>query len=243
MDSEIRPGNGDTLRAQRRREEHELEGRGQAEAHEHKLTVEAVAAGSAVESVCGIGAAVLGILALAGVLPRYLVPVATIALGAALVSQGWAIAARFSDLTTSIGGRHSRVGVGGGMSAEFLGGTAVVTLGILALIGLMPLTLTAVAIVAFGGSLLVGGAAAREINEFGDANADPERSSHLAREAARTASGTEVLVGLGGVALGILALVGIEAATLVAVAVLAYGAAVMFGGAAVGGRLASVVRH
>ena len=68
---------------------------------------ETLAGGSAVEAAGGLGAAILGILGLAGVFPGYLEAVATIALGVALFAEGGAVAARYRRVLAEVGGGRS----------------------------------------------------------------------------------------------------------------------------------------
>jgi hypothetical protein len=210
----------------------------------YMTSMEFFAAGSAVEAVGGAAAAVLAVLGLAALFPMTLSAVATIAVGAALLAEGAAIASRYTYLTSEA--ERSRLGaaeLGGGMSAEFLGGAAGIVLGLLALLHVVPLTLMAVAAVVFGGALLLGSGATSRLEEatFSGTETTGIRAG-VAHEAVAAASGAQVLAGLGSIVLGIIALVGIVPETLILVAMLTVGATILLSGSAVTARLA-VLMH
>ncbi len=209
---------------------------------EHRATLRLVSGGSIVEAVGGTGAVVLAILGLTGISPELLASIAALALGAALLSEGGALAARFSNLLAEAAPRRVEQEIGGGLSAELLGGAAGVALGILALLGVSTMTLLAVSAIVFGASLLVGSAATAGVDALMLGVPD-DRTRQLAHEAVRGASGAQLMVGLGAVALGILALLGIDPLTLVLAAMLAVGASVLLTGSVLGGRLMSAIRH
>jgi hypothetical protein len=132
------------------------------------------------------------------------------------------------------------VEVGGGVSAEMLGGMAGVVLGILALIGLVPQILCSVAVLAFGGCMLVGAAGtarARELPPIGQS-----RSFEVGREATAAASGAEGLVGLAAIVLGILAVCHIAAEPLTLIAILVLGAGLLLSGSAMSTQWLSGIR-
>jgi len=214
------------------------EGRNVYEAHEHKKTAEVVLGGSAAEALVGAGAAILAIIGLANVFPGYMASIATIAVGAALFFQGGALVARYADLAHEAGAAE----IGGGVSAEVLGGLAGMALGILALLGVLPAVLTPIAIIVFGGALLLDSAATVRLNALSSSHMST-RARELTRGAIELASGTETLIGIGAVTLGILALVGMAPRTLVLCALLAVGATVLFTGSAVSGRMLSIFRR
>lgn len=205
-------------------------------------SLELLAAGSAVEAIGGAAAAVLAILGLAALFPMTLAAVATIAVGAALLAEGAAIAARFARVVGEAGEtRREEAELGGGMSAEFVGGATGITLGLLALLAVAPVTLTSVAVIVFGGALLLGsGANWRVSSALG--TGDTQRGEEVARQAVSAASGAQVLVALASAVLGILALVGIASETLVLVALLSVGTTIVLSGSALTARLATLLR-
>jgi len=211
---------------------------------EREETARVVMGGSSVESLGGIGAMALAILAIVGVLPFYLASIATIAAGAALLVEGGAVAARFSELRFETASRESvqLAELGGGMTTEMLGGIAGVALGILALVGVAPLTLLSIAVLGFGGTLLIGsGLTARLNNVILHSWSGDERHREIAREAVRTAAGAKVLVGIGSTTLGILALTGVSPLVLSQAALIGIGATILFGGSSLAGRMSTLL--
>ncbi len=211
---------------------------------EREETARTVMGGSTVESLGGIGAMVLAILALVGVLPFYLAAIATIAAGAGLLVQGSAVAARYSELRFETATREpvQLAELVGGVSIETLGGIAGVALGILALVGVVPMTLVSIAVLVFGGTLVMGaGLTARLNNVVLRSWTGSEHHHALAREAVRSAAATEVLVGIGAITLGILALVGLDPLTLSQVGLIGIGASILFGGSSVAGRMSNLL--
>jgi hypothetical protein len=207
---------------------------------ESTKTLKAVAGGSLTEAVCGAAAVVLAIIGLAGALPPYMASIATIAFGVALLAEGGAVAARYRSILHEVSGGE-RSDLGGGMGAEFLAGGAGVVLGILGLIGIAPATLVPIAVLAFGGALLLGSSSTMELGLLRPGTLE-ERVAHVTRQATMAASGAQVLLGLAAIVLGILALVGIDPITLSLVALLVLGASVLFSGGAITSRLGNVLR-
>jgi hypothetical protein len=197
----------------------------------------------------GAGAAiVLAILGLAGALPLTMAAVATILLGAAFLLEGGAVLARYHHLVHAMqrAGEEPaiRAEVGGGTTAETLAGITGLALGILSLLGVFPEVLLPVAIIAFGGGLLLGGAARSRLGSVAmEETGVGERLRHVLHEAIRASSGSQTLVGIGAIVLGILALLGIYPLTLVLVGLLAVGCAALLSGTAVGARMLGIVRH
>lgn len=213
------------------------EGANVYESEEKEKTAEIVFGGTVAEAIVGAAAVVLAVLGLANIWPGYMASIATIAVGAALLFQGGAVAARYADLAKRTGASE----VGGGVSAEILGGAAGIALGVLALLNIMPATLTPVAIIVFGGALIIGSAATARLNSLSTWRMS-ERARDVTRGAIEMASGTEVLIGIGAVVLGILALLGMAPRTLVLIALLALGATVLFSGSAISSRMANIFK-
>jgi len=118
---------------------------------------EAATYGGLVDAIGGVATIVLAIVALSGVSQPMLVAVATIVFGATLLIQGGTMLTEYTKLVFPVGavGSADEVGGGGGLSALFLVGAAGIVLGILALINISPQTLTSVAVIAFGGALIL----------------------------------------------------------------------------------------
>ncbi|HEX8115363.1 MAG TPA: hypothetical protein VF516_46875, partial [Kofleriaceae bacterium] len=158
--------------------------------------------------------------------------------GGALLAHGAAVTARWTDtMRRAAGDRAEQVEIGGAAGSELLGGAGAIVLGILALAGVMPLVLLPVATIVIGGTILLGAPAQPEI-----ARLAPDRDRRMSRityEAVEGASGGMALAGLGAIVLGILALLRVGPVyTLVQVAMLVVGIALLVGGSALTARFA-----
>ena len=104
--------------------------------------------------------------------------------------------------------------LGGGMGAEFLGGAAGGVLGLLAILNMAPMTLMSIAIIVFGASLLLSSGTTYRLDalasKLGQRNLTAGQTL-----VALAASGIQVLVGIAGIALGIIALMGVSTMTLI----------------------------
>ncbi|MEJ2508744.1 MAG: hypothetical protein P8009_04545 [Gammaproteobacteria bacterium] len=212
---------------------------------ERRHVAESVATGSTAEIIGGVAAVVLAILGLANVAPGFMLTIATIAVGAALVFEGGALAAEYSKILSSTADTTLQTTeVGGGMTAEMMGGIAGIVLGILALLGLDTMTLSASALIVFGATLAVSAGMTSRLNELKiKASEAHETAQKVAHEAVTAAADTQVLVGVAAAVLGILALVGIAPMPLALIGLLAVGASVLLSGSAVGGRLLAMFRR
>ncbi len=208
---------------------------------EERKAMEYVAGGSLAEGVAGTGAIALSIIGLAGFMESWMISIATILVGVALLLEGSAIAARFTSLVSDTGGgRLGYLEMGGGMTAEFTGGIAGIVLGILSLLGIHPMILVPIAAIVFGGTLLLGSGATTRLNDLHIEKAcDKQEARHVARAAMRSATGVQVLIGLGSLTLGILAVVGMAPMTLGLVAMLGVGFSDLLSGSAISGRMLS----
>ncbi len=209
-------------------------------------TARVLAGGGFLEAIFGCATIVLTIVALAGTYPSLLLPIAALSIAAALLFEGGAIASRFKMLLKEAGSTLDISELGGGLSAEFLGGVAGVILGILSLLGVAPYLLMPVAAIVFGGALLLG-AAATSIQKYPmmslSSVTQPE-VRHVMWQATATASGLEVLSGLAAIVLGILALVRIgNTMELCLVSFLIVGIATLLSGTVVGAKMVSVFQH
>lgn len=209
----------------------------------HERSTQIATAGSIVEAIGGIGAVVLSILGLAGIAPLSLAAVAIIAVGAALLFGAGGLAARYRKVVSHFStDRTEQAEIGGGVGAEFLVGAAGVVLGVLALLGIAPIVLCSVAVIAFGGGLLLSTGATTGVNEFSEGSTY-DRRVRMAREAVQGAAGVQALVGIAAAILGILALLDISPITLVLVALLGLGGGILIAASAVSGRLIVGLRH
>jgi hypothetical protein len=209
---------------------------------EHETTTaKTVATGATAEAVAGAGALVLAIIGLAGLYPMILTAIAVIAAGAGFLFQGAAAAARISSLAREVHTEHPEATMETGLSAEIVGGLGGIVLGILALVGVVPVTLLSISAIVFGGTLLFGSPAVYTVSKV--QTGTESTVEHVMRETALGAAGAQALIGLGAVTLGILALIGLAPLTLVLVAVLAVGASALLSGGALTGKMVSMLYH
>ncbi|MDE2027819.1 MAG: hypothetical protein KGJ11_04685, partial [Candidatus Omnitrophica bacterium] len=189
-----------------------------------RTTIFSVESGSLIEGLTGIGGMVLAIIGLAGIIPEMMLSVAVIAIGAGLLLQGMAVAARFSAILSEseIAAGQSSAELRGSVSVETIGGIAGIALGILALIGIVPMVLTASAAVVFGVAIILASRVNYRLNTL-DIPYSAERAKKLAQQAVAASSDLQIVIGVTSVTLGILALVGIMPLVLALVAVLCVG--------------------
>lgn len=212
---------------------------------EEKRAVEFVGGGSVAEAVAGAAAIVLAIIGLAstGTIVFYMMTIGTIALGIGLLFHGASMASRFHSLLGETADtRFEEAEFGTGISAEFLAGIAGVVLGILALINIAPTILCSIAVIVFGGALVLSSGAVGQLGDlhirrFGASGA----SRHWTRQMTMGAAGTQALVGVAALVLGILALVGIVPEVLCLAGLLSLGCALLVSGGTVGSRLMALL--
>jgi hypothetical protein len=194
---------------------------------EEKTTIGILTGGSSLELIGGGAAVVLAIIGLAGNWPLYMSAISTIAIGAGLLAYGGAIAARWNETVRRY--RLNERETASGIGTEIVGGAAGVVIGILALAGVMPTVLLPVAAIVLGASLLLGAAAQPQLAVF-----SPDRDARFdqaERQSLKASSGVMVLVGVGAVVLGVLALIGVgPAMTMSMVAMLGIGCALVIAG-------------
>jgi hypothetical protein len=201
-----------------------------------------VIGGSSTEWLAGAAALVLAIIGLANIEPMFMVAVSPIALGAALIFDGAVVAREYAQILSQSGnGTAESVELGGGISSQIGGGIAAMVLGILALVQLHPLVLTPIAAIVLGATMVFSSGINTRLNALKiQTSDDHEIARRVAQEALATATGSEVMVGLGAIVLGIVALVGFAPVTLTLVAMLALGSAILLSGSAVIGKMLSV---
>lgn len=194
--------------------------------------------GSVSEGLLGIGAAVLAIIALFGIMPVLMEAIATIAIGAAFFLHGGAMGARYNRLAAlTTENKYQATEFGGTISVEMLGGIAGIALGILALLGIATQTLIGSAVVVFGASLIIGAGAVDRLNQMVSAVWEEESVKKIANNASQTVMSLELLVGVGAVTLGVLSLIGIYPLTLCVVGLLSLGASDFLTGSAISNSL------
>jgi hypothetical protein len=206
---------------------------------ETRKTEAAVGAGSMAEALGGAGAVVLGILGLVHIVPRTMASIATIVVGCALVFEAASIASRHSHLRVLAAGEGGAgASIGGGISAEMAGGLAGIVLGALGVAGFATRFVVPAAVIVFGVALLVGATQTARLERFHLSRIPATISSRAVQAGLGAASGASVLVGLGALVLGILALLQISTIVLSLIALLAVGVVVLLDGTATGAKAA-----
>lgn len=195
------------------------------------------------ESVGAIAIVVLSIIGLAGTAPGAMLAIATIIIGAAILMQGANTASEYAELfVAEEAGMVKPAAVGGGITLEFLAGGTGVVLGILALLTPATLVLSAAALVVFGGTLLLSaGATARASSMHTEGMGTSVIAQSVMRQAASVSAGAGIMIGVGAIVLGILALVGLHSVILALVGELAIGASLLMVSA--GNSLVALWRH
>ncbi len=197
--------------------------------------------GGLVDAIGGVAAVVLAIVALDGVHQDVLVPIATIIFGAALLIQAGTM---LSEYTRTMFPTDAAAGAaefgGGGISALFLVGVAGIVLGVLALLGIFTGTLTSVAVIAFGGALLLSSNAVSQLYRmkrasFGTVAGPSSAGELLVSEMASGSATLQSLAGLTAIVLGILAVAGTNATVLTLVGLLVLDATVLLTGSTLSG--------
>ncbi|MEW6325719.1 MAG: hypothetical protein AB1515_10085 [Nitrospirota bacterium] len=198
--------------------------------------------GSTMEGAAGTGAVILAILGLVGIVPLYMAPIAAICIGAALLFQWGMVAWRLSRIARQTGGTvMKRTGYGAGSTVEFMGGAAGIVLGVLALLGQVPMILVGASAVVFGGALLVGGSTINSLRALRTSPWFAGRMAYVADQSIAAVAGTQLFAGVGAGALGILALMGIAPVILNLTAMLVLGCAILFSGTTIGAKANSLL--
>ncbi len=174
--------------------------------------VKTIGSSAILESIGALATIALAVVGLAGVLSTIMAAIATIVLGAAILIEGGAFAARFSEGLSRSGTTGQPLEWSEGLSAEFLGGLTGIILGVLAMLGTAPVTLLSVAALVYGVTFLLGGVA---------------MGSH-----------SQSVIGFGAVVLGLLAIVGLSPMPLTLAALVSLGASALLTGSAACARLA-----
>src|SRR5215467_8815822 len=125
--------------------------------------------------------------------------------------------------------RHAIEEVGGGSIVESIGGIGALVLSILGLIGFIPITMASLATIAAGGALLIGGGtlASQYARIFSGAR------PRLSHSIIGGGMAMESLAGFAAIVLGLLSLLGIHSAVLLAAAVIVLGCALLLASGAI----------
>jgi hypothetical protein len=186
------------------------------------------------EMAAALAIIVLAILALVGVVPAVMLSIATIVAGAAILLQGAELAAEYRRFLIHPGAGAEPGMFGGGITLDFMAGGTGIVLGILSLFS-HPGALIPAALIVFGATLLLGGAVASRRTAVEAFAGDDGGWRIIAEQLGAMASGAQVLIGVGVIVLGILALMPAEPLVLTSVGLLAVGAGALMTSAASSG--------
>ena len=209
-----------------------------------KRTAKVLSMGTTLEGIAAGFAVAMAIIGLVGMYPTLLVAASIIVVGIGLFFEGTAISAKFKELVAATTrGESGKEEVSGGAAIETLGGLLAIALGVLAILEFVPATLIPSAIIVIGACMVLG--AATNVRMIYLSIARPEQSSldKMARHAAFSATGLQVIIGFGAIALGILALLDISPLLLSLIAVLAIAGSMLLSSSSLTGRLMSQLRY
>jgi hypothetical protein len=216
------------------------------EDRDQRTTRTVLASGSTLETLGGLVGLVTAIAGFTA-RPIAMAGTAVIAIGVALFAQGLSVMSRWRDAARRFelarrGERRSVPDLAGSVSTEVFAGLVGLVLGVIALAGSRPLVVLPAAVLVYGGGLLLGGATQPDLVFLA-----PERNPRYARvtyDAIQTSGGVMLLVGVGAVVLGILALLHVAPiVTLTLVALVAISVALLFTGGVLTARLARRLSH
>ncbi len=209
---------------------------------EERHTIETILGGTVVGGIIAAGALVLSIIGLSGAWPIWMLSIAVIAVGAAFLFEGAAIASRASRLLhEATEGKIQMAELGGGTGAETLTGITGIILGILGLANVYPLYLFPVAAIVFGVGLIFGAGTNVRLNEIELTHKhESPMARHIARQAVRGATGFQIIAGLAGVVLGIVGLASEYPISLALAAILVVSATFLLSNTAIAGRLLTI---
>jgi hypothetical protein len=215
------------------------------------LSAERASYGGFVDAVGGLATIVLAIAGLAGVAPNTMLSIVTVIFGAALLIQGGALLSEYARVVFPAGTTAASIDQfgGGALSAIFLVGAAGMVLGVLALLGVYSVTLTAAAVIAFGAGMVMSSRSLLNLHMINSSSSEKSAthetragSEILAAEMASSSAGFQTIAGLAAIVLGILAIVGMRSDVLSLVALLALGATLVLTGSALSGVVLSFMR-
>ncbi len=189
---------------------------------------------SVFDAAAGAIVAVLSIIGLAGEAPRTMAALSFIGVGLAFIVEATGTIRRTSKMAMPGYGVRSQV-TASAFAESFAGGAGLV-LGFVALFGVEPYVVLAIASIVFGVALLFGTGAAVQVDIVA-AHLEPSPTRRAIHEAVMGASGARLLLSFGCAVLGILALSGVERRTLILTAALSLGVALLLGSVSLGDRL------
>jgi len=180
-------------------------------AYQEETTTKTFGGSAIMESLGALATIALAIVGLTGTFSITMAAIATIVMGAAVWIEGGGFAANYRSEVSRAGAGSWTLERSERLGAEFMGGLSGIVLGVLALLGVAPITLLSIAALVFGATFLFSSGTG-------------------------IGSGSQAMFGLAGLVLGLLAVCGLGSMTLVLVALACLGASALFNGAAMGAR-------
>lgn len=200
------------------------------------------------QGIFGIVAVILGIVGLAiatahPAVPMYLDAIAAIALGVSLIVVGTAFAAAYGRLLARAEGAGAMGGQMMGTTVGMFLGSAVIILGILALLGVASTVLIPIQVIVIGAGLILNSAASvRLANLEVDMAVERPMAQRIGEELAFATASVRAIAGVAVGILGILALVGSAyAMVLTLAAMIVGGAALLLNSTSLSSRMIRVV--
>ena len=208
-------------------------------AREVRGLMQVLTGGSGVQALSGLAAIVLSVLGLVGIARLYMVAIAAIIIGVSLLVHGMAAAAADS---AGLGGEAAgSAEIGGGVSVAVLCGITTIILGILSILNIAPEVLMPISAIVIGAGLSLS--AGLQSRTARTAAAATLGIGDTLRMALGAGAGSQVLIGIAVVVLGVLAVVGVAPAVLTLVAFLATAVSLLLSGFTVGGMAAAALRQ
>lgn len=203
-----------------------------------------MATGTTIETITGVAAIVLTAIGLFQVNPELLLTIAILVVGAGLFFRGAAIAAEYTRLLHQNGEHNpAAASMTGGASAELVAGAVGIVLGFLVLFSITPPVLAPVALIVLSLGLLINSITNMRISRFRIAMSgltEPTREASI--NAAWADASTQMLISIGALVLGSLALLGFTPLELTLVGMLALGTTEMLAGGVLTKRAISMFR-
>ena len=177
----------------------------------------------------------LAIVGLTGFDPEGMAAIAAIVLGAAFLVQAGAILTEYAHIMAGVDSLSSQDMAGEGLAAMLMVGAGGIVLGVLALLGLQSTALVAIAVIAYGGALVLSSTSVRALYLMRGQRARlMARSGHelVVGQMASGSAGVQLLTGLAAAVLGILGVAGHDPRVLSLAALLVLGVTVLLTGSA-----------
>lgn len=208
---------------------------------------ETAAYGGLIDALGGLATIVLAIIGLTSFDPAGMAAIATIVFGAALLVQGGTILSEYAHILFPADNLFEPYAMrSGGLSAMLLAGAGGIVLGVLALLGIASVQLTAIAILAFGCALILSSGLVRHLYmlESQALQSSTSRSINelLAGQMASGSGGVQLMAGLAALILGVLAVAGFQSLLLTLAALIVLGVIVLLTGGTLTGLLMSFMR-